>query len=152
MSLTKGQWWGNRCLVILSGHINDRNHFYPRPVSAFGYCRCLRLSTCVSLCVRHPQLVRAITHHPFKPGSPNLDQRCKRPWLRSVLFCGTIDCDLQGQIELQSQNLPHSELVHAITHHQLQLQFPNWEQRCILTLFRFLPILGLIEIELQFNF
>ena len=39
-----------------------------------------------------------------------------------------------------------------MTHHQLKLQFPNLEQRCILALFRSLPILGLIEIDLQFNF
>ena len=63
--------------------------FYPRPVLAFGYCRCLRLSVCpsVRVCGNH-LLVRAITHHPFKLGSPNLDQRCKRPWLRSLLFFG----------------------------------------------------------------
>ena len=36
-----------------------RSHtFYPRPVLAFGYCRCLRLSVCV--CVRQPQ---ACPHH-----------------------------------------------------------------------------------------
>ena len=61
--------------------------FYPRPVLAFGYCRCLRLSVCV--CVRpgvNHELVRAITHHPFKLGSPNLNHQCKRPWLRSLLF------------------------------------------------------------------
>ena len=63
-----------------------------------------------------------------------------------------IDRDLQGQIELQSQNLPHFELVHATTHHQLKLQFPNSEQKFILALFRSLPILGLIEIDLQFKF
>ena len=40
---------------------------------------------CVCPCVNH-ELVRAITHHPFKLGSPNLDHRCKRPWLRSLLF------------------------------------------------------------------
>ena len=57
--------------------------------------------------------------------------------------------DLQGQIELQSKNLPHFDLVHAITH---KLQFANWEQKCILALFRSLPILGLIEIDLQFSF
>ena len=98
------------------------------------------------------KFVRAITHQPFKLRSPNLDQRCKRHWLRSLLFCGTIDRDLQGQIELQSQNVPHFELVPAITHHQLKLQFPNLEQKCILALFRSLPTLGLIEIDLQFNF
>ena len=70
-------------------------HFYPRPVLAFGYCRCLRV--CVCLSVNH-QLVRTITHQPFKLESPNLDQRCKRPWLRSLLFWGAIDLDLQGQI------------------------------------------------------
>ena len=43
-------------------------------------------------------LVRAITRDPFKLGSPNLDQRCKRPLLRFHLFCGLIGIDIQGQI------------------------------------------------------
>ena len=51
---------------------------YPRTVLASGYCRCLRPSI--------TKFVRAITHHPFMLGSPNLDQRCKIPWLRSLLF------------------------------------------------------------------
>ena len=38
-----------------------------------------------------------------------------------------IDLDFQGQIEPQSQNLPHSVLVHAIAHHQLKLQFTNFQ-------------------------
>ena len=41
------------------------------------------------------KFVRTITHYPFKLGSPNLDHRCKRPWLRSLLFLGLIDLDLQ---------------------------------------------------------
>ena len=124
--------------------------FYPRPVLAFGYCRCLCLCVCVS--VYQSQVVSAITHQPFKLGSRNLDQRCKRPWLRSLLFRGMIDRNLQGQIKLQSQNLPHFELVHTIAHHELKLQFPNLEQKCILALSRSLPNLGLIENDLQFNF
>ena len=40
----------------------------------------------------------------------------------------TIDLDLQGQIELQNQYVPHFELIHGITHHQLKLQYPNLEQ------------------------
>ena len=72
--------------------------------------------------------------------------------VKSPVVLGMIDHELQGQIELQSQNLPHFELVHAITHHQLKLQFPNLEQKCMLALFRSLPILGLIEIDVQFNF
>ena len=64
---------------------------------AFGYCRCLHLSVCVCVrpCVNH-KLFRAITHHSFQLGSPNLDHRYKRPWLRSLLFLGVIDLDLQG--------------------------------------------------------
>ena len=106
-------------------------NFYPRPVLTFGYCRCLRLSVCVCVrpCVNH-ELVRAITHDPFQLGSPNLGHRCKRPWLRSLLFWGVIDLDLQGQILLQSQNLPHFELVCAITHHPFKPGPPNLDQRC----------------------
>ena len=119
---------------------NKSNHFLNEwkwenwteflPEASFGL-RVLSLPASVrpSVSPSVTKFVRAITHYPFKQGSPNWDQRCKRPWLRSLLFCGTIDCDLQGQIELQTQNLPHFELVHAITHHQLQLQFPNLEQK-----------------------
>ena len=113
--------YGN-CMCVPCIH----SDFYPRPVLAFGYCRCLHLCVCLSVCpcVNH-LLVRAITQDPFKLGSPNLSHRCKRPWLRFLLFLGVNDFDLQGQIKLQSQNLPHFELIHAITHHQLMLQFPN---------------------------
>ena len=48
---------------------------------------CVCPCVCVSLWVNH-LLVHAITRDPFKLGSPNLDQRCKRPWLRSLLFLG----------------------------------------------------------------
>ena len=139
------------CLSVRLSVCPSVTPFYQRLVLAFGYC--LRLCVCLSVCpcVNH-LLVRAITRDPFKLGSPNLDHRCKRPWLRSILFRGVIDFDLQGKIKLQSQNLPHFELVHAITHHQLKLQFPNLKQKCILALFRSLPILGLNEIDLQFNF
>ena len=41
-----------------------RVSFYPRPVLAFGYCRCLRLSVSLSV----TKFVRAITHYPFKLG------------------------------------------------------------------------------------
>ena len=54
-------------------------------------------SVCVSVCVNQ-LLVRPITWDPFKLGLPNLDQRCKSPWLRSLLFGGAIGLDFQGQI------------------------------------------------------
>ena len=88
----------------------------------------------------------------FKLGSSILNQSCKRPWVRFLLFCGAIDLYLQGQVELESQNLSHFEFVHTIPHHQLKLGFPSLDQKCILPLFRSLWILGLIGIDLLFDF
>ena len=70
---------------------------------AFGYCHRQRLCVCVS--VIH-QFVRTITCHTLKVQSPKLDQKCKTPWLRSLLFWGFIDLDLQGQIELKIKIYP----------------------------------------------
>ena len=65
------------------------------PEASFGL-RVLSSPASVGLCVRvcvciNHELVRTITHRPFKLGSPNLDQRCKTPWFRSQLFVGMID-------------------------------------------------------------
>ena len=111
-------------------------------------CVCVCVCVCVSLCVNH-LLVCAITWDPFKLGSPNLDQRCKRPWLRSLLFWGAIDLDLQGQIWLQSQNLPHFELVRTITHHPFKLGSPNLDQRWKIAWWRSLLFWVAIDLDLQ---
>ena len=44
------------------------------------------------------------------------------------------------------------EFVRPISHHWLKPGFPNLDQRCILALLRYLLILGLIDIDLQFYF
>ena len=79
--------------------IFTRGQFWPSGIVVacvcVSVCPCVRVSVCV--CVNHG-LVRALTHHSFKLESPNLEQRCKRPWLSSLLFWGMIDLDLQGQI------------------------------------------------------
>ena len=46
-------------------------HFYPRTV-------------CWPVCVYTSV---TITCHPFKLESPNVDQKCKTPWLRSLRYC-----------------------------------------------------------------
>ena len=63
-----------------------------------------------------------------------------------------IDLELQGQIELKGQNLPHFELVRAISHHKLKSVFPNFGQKCILALLRSLLILGWIDLDVLFYF
>ena len=133
--------------------IRPVNSFYPRPVLAFGYCRGLHLSVCPSVrpCVNH-QLVHAITHHPFKLGSLNLDHRCKRPWLRSLLFLGWMTWTFKVKLNSKStftpfwacpcHNSPPIEVIIS----------KFGKQKCILALFRSVPILSFIEIDLQFNF
>ena len=74
--------------------------FGPRVLSIVVACVCVSVCPCVRVCINH-LLVRAITRDPFKLGSPNFDQRCKTPWLRSLLFLGAIDLDPQGQIWLK---------------------------------------------------
>ena len=84
-----------RCFLCCTASVNlyvmldmlKVNLFYPRPILAFGYCHCLRLGVYVYVCVFiNHLLVRLITLDPFKLGSPNLDQRCETPWLRSLFF------------------------------------------------------------------
>ena len=131
------------CCNLIAGHQITTN-FYPRPVLAFGYCHRLRVWVFGSVCVcNNHELVHMITHRLFKLGSPNLDQRCKTLWFRPLLFLGMIDLDLQGQISLESQILPHFELVHTITHQPFKLELPNLDRKCILALSRSLLILKL---------
>ena len=76
-----------------------------RPVLKKGHCRRLRLSLCMFMCVWvsvNHKLVCAIT--------PNLSQKCELPWLKSLLFRGIINLDLQGQIGFEIE-IPHFELV-----------------------------------------
>ena len=80
--------------VTLANHkisqVFIRGQFWPSGIVV----ACVRVSVCltvdVCLCVNH-LIVHGITHDLFKRGSPNLDQRCNRPWLRSLLFCEVID-------------------------------------------------------------
>ena len=64
---------------------------------------CVCVSVC--LCVNH-LLVRAITRDLFKLGSPNLDQRCKRPWLRSLLFWGQLTLTFEVKFNLKVRIYP----------------------------------------------
>ena len=69
-----------------------------------GYCHYLFLSVCVFVCVCvhiSPDIVCSITHHPFKLGSPNLDQRYKTPLLRPLLFWGQLTLILKVKSNLK---------------------------------------------------
>ena len=106
------------------------------PEASFGV-RVLSLpaSVCVSVCVcGNHLLVRAITQHPCKLGSLNLDHRCKKPWLRSFFLififiyffflggrgwlnfiCITF-ASLKYLWDMQKQSLMHSSISHVASH------------------------------------
>ena len=62
----------------------------------------------------HFEFVRAITHHPFKLGPPTLDQMCKIPWLRSLLFLGLIEVDVLNLTYFQNSVYLHRFCVFEI--------------------------------------
>ena len=78
----------------------------------------------------------------------------KTPWLRSLLFWGFIDLDLQVKLNLKVKIclIWACEFVRTISQCQLKSGFPNFDQKCILALLRSLFILGLIVLDLQFHF
>ena len=74
------------CLSMKSKQFLPEASFGLRVLS-LSACVCVCMCVCVRVSVNH-EFFRAITHQPFKLGSPNLDQRCKRPWLISYCFVG----------------------------------------------------------------
>ena len=96
-------WW-----VFGNDSIFTRGQLWPSGIVIA--CVCLYVCVCVCLYVNH-KFVRTITCRPWELQSPKLGQRCKTPWLRSLLFWGFIDLDLQGQIEFKGQNLPNFGLA-----------------------------------------
>ena len=72
------------CAAVLTPFFT-RGQFWPSGIVIT--CVCGSVCVCVCVCINH-ELVRSITHHPVKLGSPNLDQRCKTPWFGSLLFWG----------------------------------------------------------------
>ena len=130
-TLTRCQFFSSRVLSLLA-----------------SVCPCARVSICPS--VRQSEFVRAIAHHAFRIGSLNLDNQYKKP-LRCFLFRGTIDLELQGQINITSPNLPHFELVCIITHCPFKLGSPNVDYMCNIHRLKSLSLWG-ATIKVKFNF
>ena len=129
-------------------------HFYPRPVLASWYCRCLRLSAypCASPSVT--KFVRAITHHPFKLGSPNLDHRCKTPCLISILFLGwfALTCKVKFNFKVKICPIKSLWVCPRYRSPTNEVKISKCGPKCIFALLLSLLILGLIDLSLQFHF
>ena len=78
-------FYGNTWLKMLAFFLPEAS--FGLRVLSLPASVCVSVRPTVRVCGNH-LLVRAITHHPFKLGSPNLDHRCKRPWLKPYCFGG----------------------------------------------------------------
>ena len=78
--------------------------YYPRPVLASWYYHCLCLSVgvcvcvCVCVCVRQPRACPRHKSSRVQAKTTKFGQKVQVTWLRSLLFSGAIDRDIQGQI------------------------------------------------------
>ena len=92
-----------------------QHSFCPRPVLTFGYCRCLRLSVCSW--VYQPLACPHDNSGPVQAGITKFGPGCAISWVKSLLFWGAIDFDLQCQIQLKMSKFPVSPLQEIHNHH-----------------------------------
>ena len=86
-----------KCSMHQNSNAFNRGQFWPPGIVVACVCPSVRRSVQPSV----TKFVGAITRDLFKLGSPNLDQRCKRPWLRSLLYFGAIDLDHKVKFNLK---------------------------------------------------
>ena len=111
----------NLCVDIVQINFLPEASFVLRVLSLpVSVCPCVHMSVRASI-----RVCRAITHHSFRLRSLNVDNQWKK-LLRSLLFRGTIDLELQGQIYLKGPDLSYFELVCSTTHHSFNLGPPSF--------------------------
>ena len=150
-------------VFIFSSRLHDIackiwGYFYPRPVLAFGYCRCLRLCVCVSVCSCVRVCVcqsRACPHD----NSPLVQARITKfgTKLQNIL----VQVPIVFEDDRPWPSRPHFtwksnftsfQLFRPITHQPFKLESPNLDRKCILALLRFLLILDKIGFDLHLYF
>ena len=122
-----------RCsLVLFENHsrvmvlYQHAKGFYPRPVLAFGYCRCLRLCVCLSVCLSVCQSFA-----------------CPRDNLGPVVLWTDRPWPPKSNLTWKSKFTPF-ELVRTFTHYPFKPGLPNLDQRWL----RALLFWGAIDLDL----
>ena len=88
---------------VLLSRLFNRGQIWPSGTAVA--CICLCVGPSVHVCSNH-KFVHTTTCHLFKLESPNLDQKCRTTWLRSLLFWGLLTVTLQCQIKLKIEIFP----------------------------------------------
>ena len=105
--------------------IFTRGQFWPSGIVIA--CVCGSVCPCVCVCVYQSLACPHDTHRPFKLGSPNLDQRCKTPWFRSLFLGGwsTLIFKVKFNLKVKFYLILSLFTVHTITHQPFKLESPN---------------------------
>ena len=93
--------------------------------------------------------VHVITHHPFKPETPNVDKRCKPGWLWSLLFWGrlTLTFKLKFNLLILRPTVYNTgPMLHSRSSPNL---WPELEHRCSMFLLFHEPITSNIRIAVN---
>ena len=116
----------------------------------FRYCRfpsSARQCVCPSMC--QPWACPQITYVPFKPGSPNLYQRCKTPWSRSLLFWEWLTLTFKAKFNFKVKIYPILSLSALLTHQPFYLGSPNLDQGCKIPWSRSLLFCGVMTLTFK---
>ena len=151
---------GHDKLIVVGTKVDQNIHFhsffYPRPVLAFGYCRCLRLCVCVSVC---PCVCvcqsRACPHD----NSPLVQTRITKFGTKvqktlvkvPIVFGDDRPWPSRSNLTWKS-NFTSFWACPPITHQAFKLESPNLDRKCILALLRSQLILDKIAFDLHLHF
>ena len=155
MKQSRYSWlFGGYMVVMYFQRVKPENlTFYPRPVMAFGYCRCLRLSVCV--CVRQSSVCPDDNLSPAQATITKFGPEVQNTLIKIPIVFG-VHWPWPSRLNwtLKSKFTPFwaCEFVRTINQYQMKWGFPNLDQKCILVLLRSLLILGLIDLDLHFHF
>ena len=106
--------------IFFKKNLITRGQFWPLRIVVACVCVCVRVS------VNH-EVVRTIIHQPFKLGSPNLDQRCKRPPIEVSIFFSCDQAALQMVFSVCLSVCPSVRLsvtpFWLCSHHRIIMKF-----------------------------
>ena len=122
-----------------------RGQFWPSGIVVVCVCLCVRPS--VRPCINH-ELVRVITHRPFKLGSPNLDHRCKKTLVKiPIVLGGDWPWPLRSNLTSKSKFTPFCACPGNNSSPVQKLGSPNLGQRCKIPWLISLLFWGLIGLD-----
>ena len=142
-----------KCTHAFVNTIFTRGQFWPSGIVVACVCLCVCMCVCVCVSVNH-ELVWAIIHQPFKLGLPNLDQRCKRPWLRNLLFLAQLTLTFKVKLNFKVKIYPILSMwvCPCDKSPPIEVSISKFGPKMHISTVKVPIDFGLIDLDLQFHF